>query len=262
MKTMLINHPPKLDYGGQEALNAICSNLSFAGRDLKKIVLTSSTAGEGKSTMAARIAVNMAGRGKNVLLIDLDLRRSYMVQRLGLQLQVPGSMTGVVHYLAGYCSLEDACYNTNIPGLYLMPAGRDVANPIPLIDSPDFQRMLDSLANEFDLLIVDAPPVGVVVDAAEIAKSCDGVLFIVEYGKRRRRELQEAVRQIEQSECPILGCVIDKVTVKTLSEKQYYRSHYYGNNYYKKNPEGYHRRKEEGLSDNGSGMIGTEDNKN
>ena len=101
-----------------------------------------------------------------------------------------------------------------------------------LIDTPYFGEMLDHLATQFDLILIDTPPVGVVIDAAEIGRRCDGCVLIVNYNTTRRRELVEAKNQMEQSGCPVLGCVINKVTFDTLSAKKYYNKGYY-NHYYK-----------------------------
>lgn len=227
------------DYSGTESLNTICTNLSFAGRDLKKIVITSSMAGEGKSYMAMQIMQNLSRRGKRVVLVDADMRRSYIVNRYGMETE--GEWLGLAHYLAGYCEMEDALYETNLYGACIIPAGRDVSSPIPLIDTPYFSELLDALSQRFDVVLVDAPPVGLVVDAAEIARSCDGVVLVVEYNKTRRRELAEAKWQMEQAGCPILGCIINKVTFESLSAKKYYNKSYYSHytsEYYRRSKHG------------------------
>ncbi len=230
LNKMTIGNAPKLDYAGREALNTICTNILFAGQHLKKILLTSCVASEGKSTMSARIAFNMASRGKSCVLVDVDLRRSVAAKRFGFS-STKGAMKGIAHYLTGQCEVSEIVYKTNFENLYIVPAGRDVSNPIGLINSVEFAEFLDALAEEFDMVIVDSPPVGVVIDAVEIASQCDGIVMVVEYAKRRKGELQDAVRQMQRSGTPILGCIIDKVTVTTLSEKQYYKSHYYYSHY-------------------------------
>ena len=246
MNKMMIANAPKLDYAGREALNTICTNITFAGQHLNKILITSCVASEGKSTMAARIAFNMAARGKSCVLVDVDLRRSVAVKRFGMSTK--GQMKGVAHYLTGQAELEEIVYKTNYENLYIVPAGRDVSYPMGLINSSEFSTLLDTLAEEFEMVIVDSPPVGVVIDAVDIASHCDGIVIVIEYGKRRKGELQDAVRQMQRSGTPILGCIIDKVTVTTLSEKQYYRSHYYyshyGKEYYNRS-EGKNKRKED-----------------
>ena len=235
MRKLNIRLMEPLDFSASEALNTICSNLQFAGRDLKKIVVTSCNANDGKSYMSLHIAQNIARRGKNILVIDTDLRKSVMVSRYGMQLEEPGEMTGLAHYLAGYAKLDDVVYETNLMNLYFMPIGNEVANPVPLLDSPEFGKMLNSLASSFDMVLIDAAPVGLVIDAAEVARYADGLIFITSYNKTTHRELREAKAQIEATGCPILGCIINQVDLKGLSAKKYYRKDYYnhyGNGYY------------------------------
>lgn len=225
MKSAKIGHIKPLDYAGTEALNTICSNLSFAGRNVKKIIMTSCDAGEGKSSMSFWVAQNLAKRGKRIVIVDADLRRSFLVKRYGIETE--GEWTGLAHYLVGYSDLNNVVYQTNVQNLYFLPIGRHIANPIPLLNAPEFPQMLDTLAEHFDLVLVDAPPVGLVIDAAEIAQHCDGCIFVVEYQKTRRRELLAARNQIQQTGCAILGCVLNKVTFDTISSKKYYHQNYY-----------------------------------
>lgn len=229
MRQATLTRLDSLDYSGTESLNTICSNLSFAGRQVKKIVLTSASAGQGKSFLTMQILRNFARRGKRAVLVDTDLRRSFLVKRFGFKTE--GEVQGLTHYLAGYCDINAVLYQTNIPGAYIIPAGRDVANPLPLIDAPQFAALLDKLAESFDIVLVDAPPVGIVIDAAEIAKHCDGSVFVVEYNVTRRRELLDAQRQMRQAGCPILGCIINKVEFDSYSAKRYYNKSYYSAHY-------------------------------
>lgn len=225
MRTATINQLGMMDYAGTEAMNTLCSNLSFAGHKLKKIIVTSCFAGEGKSFITFQIMRDFARRGKNVVIVDADLRRSAIVKRFDIR--TTGEMKGLVHYLAGQSEMEEIIYRLNIPGAYLIPAGRDIANPLPLLDGEQFPALLDYLASSFDLVLIDSPPVGLVVDAAEMAKSCDGALLVLTYNQTRKRELREAQRQIDQSGCPILGCVLNQVTMDSISSKKYFSKSYY-----------------------------------
>ena len=215
-----------LDYAGSEAFNTICSNLSFAGKNIKKIVITSCEPNDGKSYIAIQTAVNMARRGKKVLLIDADLRLSVMNAKH--QIRLSGAAMGLAHYLSGQCILDDALYETNIPNVFLIPIGTDVQAPLSLIATPDFDHLIQTVGETFDLVVIDAPPVGLVIDAAEIAKSCDGSVLVLEYNKTHRRALQEAKNQMERTGTPILGCILNKVTMDRLSTKKYYS---YGGKY-------------------------------
>ncbi len=222
---------PEMDYSGTEALNTICSNLQFAGKSVKKVVLTSCSAGDGKSFLTMHIAKNLATRGNRVCVLDADLRRSMLIRNYDITTE--GEWLGLAHYLAGYNTLDDVLYESDIPGMYLIPIGRDLVNPVQLLDSPAFGEVMDSLANQFDIVLVDAPPVGLVIDAAVIAGKCDGCVFVIEYNQTRRRDLTEAHRQITQSGCPILGCVINDVKFDTFGSKRYYNRGYY-KHYYSK----------------------------
>ena len=241
MNQVLLRELDTLDYSGKEALNGIATNLTFVGRHMNKFILTSCTASEGKSSLCMQLMLNLAQRGNSVVMVDADLRASFLMSRL--KFQQNDANKGLVHYLAGYCELNDVIYQTNVEGAYIIPTGDTVANPLPLLDSPDFAQMMEELGKNFDYVIVDAPPVGVVIDAAVVARNCDGAVFVIEYGKRSKREVADAVRQIEQSGCPVLGTVINMVTVKSLSEKSYYKKYYSG--HYSKYYQGYGDKQDE-----------------
>ena len=225
MKKAEIRNLKEMDYVATEALNTICSNLSFAGKNLKKIVFTSCSAADGKSFLTMQIAVNLAKRGKRVVLLDADLRRSVLVSRHHIQLG--DEPDGIVHYLNGYCNLDEIIYETNIPNAYLIPVGRNTSNPLPLLNSPEFQRLLEYCQEHFDLVLIDAAPIGLVVDAAEVARYCDGAVFITHYRRTRARELSLAKSQMEMANCPVIGCIINAVTMDSLSAKKNYSSSYY-----------------------------------
>ena len=128
------------DYSGTEAINTICTNLSFSGRNCKRIAFTSYMPGAGKTYISINVLYNLAKRGKRVLLVDADLRRSNIVSRL--RMETDGEMLGLAHYLAGHCNLDDCIYETNLYGACIMPAGRDITSPMTLIDTPYFGEML------------------------------------------------------------------------------------------------------------------------
>ena len=247
MLKALISANAALDYAGSEAMNTICSNLTFSGKNIKKIVITSCEPNDGKSFVAFQIVQNMARRGQKVVLMDADLRLSVMNAHYGIQLQ--GSGMGLAHLLSGQCNIDEVVYETDIPNVFFIPIGTDVQAPLSLIATPDFDHLVETLSETFDLVVIDAPPVGLVIDAAEIAKSCDGSVLVLEYSKTHCRALQEAKQQMERTGTPILGCVLNKVAMDRLSTKKYYSyggkygyskyGHYgkYGNAYYRREGE-------------------------
>ena len=220
----------ELDYTGDEALNTLCTNLTFAGDGVRKIMMTSCHASEGKSFITMNMMRTFARLGKRVVLVDADLRRSMLLTRYGGR--VPkGVQFGLAHYLAGMCSAEDVLYETSVPGAYMVPVGREVNNSLSLLTTRKLSQLLDWLSTKFDFVLVDAPPVGMIIDAAEIAKSCDGVLFVITYNTISRREMQEAKLQIERTGCKILGAVLNNVSFDSYSSKKYYYKSYYNTHY-------------------------------
>lgn len=227
MKSIDIRRFPPLEYAGQEALNTLCTNLSFAGEGVKKIMMTSSHASEGKSFLTMNLMRTLSKYGKRVALVDADLRRSFITSRYGFQFENDEHKEGLAHLLAGMVNEEEVVYKTSIPNTLFVPIGREISNPMPLLNSERFPQLLDNLAASVDYVLVDAPPVGTVIDAAEIAKYCDGTLLVVSYNNVTRREVQEAKAQLEQTGCPILGTVLNMVELDNYINRKYYYKSYH-----------------------------------
>ena len=231
MKKLMLTKFEPLDYAANEAVNTLCANLTFSGAGIKKIMITSSQAAEGKTLTAMNMMRTFAALGKTVVYVSGDLRRSPIVQAHGIRFEGEDTV-GITHYLAGMASAAEVVYQTNIPGAYLVPIGRDVSNSLSLLSTPRLPALLDYLANAFDIVLVDSPPIGVIIDAAEIAKSCDGTVLVVNYNSVRRRELGEARRQIERAGCPVLGAVLNEVPMDSYSNRRYYYNQGYYSQYY------------------------------
>ena len=225
MKTLTLSRLPRLDYSSTEALNTLSTNITFAGSNTRVIMFTSCQPNEGKSYIVMNLMRAMADVGKSVVLVDADFRKSVLVARYGIQSS--DKILGLSHYLAGMCQYDDIVYKTDIPGAYMVLAGQDVANSLFLINMPRFPSLIKELAKTFDIVLIDTPPIGVLIDAAQIAKSCDGVVFTVSDNAISRRELQEAVKQIKATGCPVLGAILNKVSFDKQSAKKYYHKTYY-----------------------------------
>lgn len=215
-----------LDYAGSEAINALCTNLSFTGKDKKIIMVTSCQASEGKSFLSMNIMRTLTQLGKQVVLVDADLRRSVINTQFGIRL--PQGAMGLAHHLAGMCAVEDILYDTNYSGAYFVPVGRTVTNSLALLNTPMLGRLLKLISTNVDYVLVDSAPIGAIIDAAEIAKSCDGALVVVTYNQVSRRELAEARQQIEMAGCQVLGAVLNSVDPNTIGGRKYYyyKQHY------------------------------------
>ena len=232
MNYLEITRFPALDYSCSEAMNTLCTNLSYCGPNIRTILITSRYAQEGKSSIAINMMRTLAGYGKKVLLVDADLRASDMARRY--RFSFPDKETfGLAQYLAGMCGLDDVVYQTSLPGACALPAGRCVLNSMQLLASPRFGEMMRTIKQNFDVILVDTPPAGVIVDAVEIAKHCDGAVLVVGYNKGRKQDVGEVAANIAMTGCKVLGAVMNGVELKSFSNrKYYYRSGRYSTYYH------------------------------
>ena len=237
MNALVLHKFPPLSAPCGEAINMLCTNLSFSGENVKRVMVTSCHASEGKSYLSMNIMRTMAKLGRRVVMVDCDLRRSMIMKQYDIQFRDSEHSQGLSHYLAGMADERDVVYETDIPGAYLVPVGANVTNSLPLLNSARFQALMQSLGEQFDYVIADAPPIGIVIDAAQIAKYCDGTLLVVGYNTVRRPELLDAKAQIAQTGCPILGTVINMVEYDSFLSRKYGYKSYYSDSYYQKREE-------------------------
>lgn len=222
MVNMEIRRFPVPDYPIANAMNTLCTNLSFVG-GMKRIMLTSCQPQEGKSYTAMHMLRTLARNfGLNTILVDADIYASELRNDFGIQIDSEKAYLGLSGYLKGRCDMDEIIGRTNIPGADMILAGKMVANSLPLFNSNRMKNLLDQLADKYDMVIVDAPPIGAVIDAARIATHCDGTLFVVASGCVRARQLKEAVSQIEKTGSPVIGYVLNKSPEKKADNDYYY----------------------------------------
>jgi len=232
MRHIEIGNLSKLKFASAEAMNTLATNLSYCGDDVKTIFLTSRYAFEGKSFVAMNLMRTIASLQKKVVLVDTDLRCSKLVSNF--QIRFPDEkFFGLAHYLAGMCSLDEIVYETNVQNGYLVPIGRMVSSSLQLLSSSRMSRVMEELAQSFDVVLVDTPPVGVIVDALEVAKYCDGALLVVAYNRGRRQDIAEVVSSIQKTGCRVLGSVLNNVDFGSLTSRKYYYSSERYASYYK-----------------------------
>lgn len=212
-----------MDYRSNEAYKTLRTNIEFSGDDKKVIVFTSSTPNEGKSTVTISLAHSLAEGGKKVLFIDADLRKSVLIGRH----KVVGEIKGLSHFLAGQAEVKDIICKTQQEGLCVIFAGVVPPNPAELLGGTKFEAFLASARKAYDYVIVDAPPLGSVIDSAIIAKHCDASVLVVAANTISYKFAQTVKDQLEKSDCPILGVVLNKVNMK---QNKYYGK-YYGSYY-------------------------------
>ena len=148
MNQLSIGRFPELDYACGEAMNTLCTNLFYCGENICSVLLTSRYEQEGKSSIAMNVMRTLAGYGKRVVLVDADLRCSTLARRYRFSFARREAF-GLAQYLAGMCALEDAVYQTNLPGTYILPAGREVLNSMQLLSSPRYGEMLQALRSSW-----------------------------------------------------------------------------------------------------------------
>ena len=236
MPCLEIGYLPALDFASNEAFDTLATNLSYCGSDIKTILVTSRYAYEGKSFTSMNLLRTLSSLKKRVVLLDADLRRSQIMSQHEIHFQ-EGPHYGLAHYLAEMCEIEDIVYQTNIPNAWLVPIGREVSSSLQLLSSDRTRILMETLRQHFDVVIVDAPPAGIIVDAIEIAKYCDGALLVVGYNRGRRRDIGDVVNAFEKTNCRVLGSVLNNVDFRSFtSRNHYYRSEryasYYKNGYY------------------------------
>lgn len=221
MKKIIFNELEDLDYGRREAFNSLRTNLQFSGADIKTILITSCNPNEGKSTTSFELARSMTETGKRVIYVDADLRKSVTINRYKATRE-KGPIGGLSHYLSKQASMNDIVCKTNIPGMDIIVTGPLSPNPTELLNGDLFTELIEELRGKYDAVIIDAPPLGSVIDAAVIAPRCDGVVLVVEANGTNRRLAMEVKKQIEMTGCRILGVVLNKVKIERSKYYKYY----------------------------------------
>lgn len=209
--------------GSSEAVRLLRTNLTFAGveREVNSITVTSSVEGEGKSTTAANLAVAFASGGKTVALVDADLRKPTLHRIFAVE-----NTRGVSTFIADpEETWESVSHRVALPGLTFLPCGPVPPNPSEMLVSPRFQQLITSLEAEFDMVIVDTPPLLQTSDALMVGSATDGMLLMTQHGRTRVDAMKNATGLIHQSGIRLIGIVINQVD-KTSST--YYTGGYYG----------------------------------
>ncbi len=214
-----INKNVKGEFAGNEAYKALRTNLQFCGKEVKTICVTSCSPNEGKTVISFRLAATIAEIGRKVLFIDADLRKSVILGRLGVDKEV----YGLSQYLSGMNSVDDIINKTNLEHVDIIHTGPLPPNPSELLGSEDFYELIRTQKEIYDYIIVDTPPLGIVIDSANVAKCCDGTIMIVESKHISYKLAQRVLKQLEQGKCRVLGAVLNKVNMNV---KGYYTGYY------------------------------------
>ena len=179
--------------------------LSSVDKKLQVIQITSSVQDEGKTTVAVNLANSYAVKGAKVLLVDLDIRRP----KVHRNFDKPNE-NGLVDFAAGKIKKEDLIVHTK-NNIDIILTGSKTPYPVKLLESDLIKSLLDEARQKYDYIILDTPPVAVVVDPLIVSKLTDGVLFIVEADRTKRTSIKEAIHLLEKAQANIIGLVIKSV---------------------------------------------------
>ncbi len=206
----------------EEYYNALCTNIQLSGDKLKVISVTSVSPGEGKTTTSVNIAWSFARAGYKTLLIDGDTRNSVISGFFKSREKI----TGLTEFLSGTADLSHGLCDTNIENLFVVQSGSVSPNPTALLQSKNFNDMIETLRKYFDYIIVDTAPIGIIIDAAIITQKCDASILVTATGEANKRDVQKAKQQLKQTGKLFLGVVLNKLDI---SVDKYGVYGFYGN---------------------------------
>lgn len=221
-RNIIVHSNPKSP--ASEAYRSLRTSIQFSSvdSDLKTIMVTSASPGEGKSTTTVNLAATYAQTENRVLLIDADLRKPTAHHSFQCS-----NRQGLTNVLTKQSHVNDVIIETFVPNLYLLPSGIIPPNPAELLASNRMKSLLEELKEQFDIIIVDTPPLLAVTDSQILATICDGVVLVIDSGKVKIALAQKAKENLTQVNAKILGVVINNV--KRGQQDDYYYYYYYGN---------------------------------
>lgn len=207
-----------------ESCRSIRTNLLFMSADhpAKRILVTSPSPQEGKTTFAVNLAIVMAQSGSKVLLVDTDMRRPRIHKSFDIR-----PRTGISTLTLGESTREESVIRTRIPNLDILTCGPIPPNPSELIHTDRFAAVVDELSNHYDRVIFDSPPVAVVTDAAILSKMVDGTVLIIKSLQTTKDSAKHAVGVLSDIGANILGAVLNDLDLTNRKYGQHYYYYYY-----------------------------------
>lgn len=221
LRSLIVHDNPKSPVA--EAYRVLRTNIQFASVDkpVKVILVTSSGPEEGKSTTVTNLAISFAQSGGKVLLIDADLRKPTVHKSFGLS-----NATGMTTVLAQHVDYKTCIVEGKIDNLYILTSGPIPPNPSELLSSNAMKSFIRMLREDFDTILLDSPPAGVVTDAAILSAIVDGTILVVASGKVEIEEAQRAKELLQKVNANILGVVLNKIA-KNNGHIYYFNYNYY-----------------------------------
>jgi succinoglycan biosynthesis transport protein ExoP len=210
-----------------EAFRSLRTNVTYTALDtpLRRILITSATPQEGKTTVSSNLAVVMAQGERKVVLVDADLRRPQVHSRFGLSNQV--GLSDLFLLMRPLDSLpQGVIQSCEVPRLGLVTSGKIPPNPSELLTSRKMTQFLDLLNNEYDIVLMDTPPMLTVTDAAALAPGMDGVVVVAKPGVTKLRDFRQMLEQLQTVGARTLGVVLNEVNPGSRKYGYYYNRYY------------------------------------
>ena len=217
---LAINDPADLAI---EALRSLRTSLHFAMMEASnKVMMISGPSPEvGKSFISANLAAVLAQVGQKVVVIDADMRKGHLHRYFENQNDV-----GLSDLLSGQAEYQQAIHGTKVENLHFIPRGQIPPNPAELLMHARFKALMERLSAEYDLVLVDTPPILAVTDAAIIGQQAGTSLIVARYGMNSAKEVDVSVHRFEQNKVEIKGAILNAIERRASNEYGYYAYHY------------------------------------
>lgn len=202
-----------------EQFRTIRTNIMYSSikTDIKSVLFTSDLSGTGKSTVASNMAVAYAQAGKKTLFLDADLRRPTSHHTFGVSNQ-----TGLSNLIVNDLPLDEVIKKTKFDGLDLITSGPVPPNPAELLSAPKLDAIMVRLKTNYDMIIIDSPPILSMTDAQLLSKSASGVILVTNVEKNNRDRLNEAKDLLYKADANIIGIVLNKRAEARVGDDYYY----------------------------------------
>ncbi|HUT04221.1 MAG TPA: CpsD/CapB family tyrosine-protein kinase [bacterium] len=203
-----------------EAYRALRTNLLVQMKQdgVNSFLITSPSASEGKSTIVANLGIALANAGKKTILVDMDLRHSVLHEFMGVD-----NSLGVTNVVLDGLDPDSAISHTVFERLHVLPSGPTPPNPAEILSSSSVRELLATLSDDFDVVLVDSPPLIGLTDAVVLGTIVGGVVLVIRAGRTSRQQMSLAVQMLENVGCRVLGAVLNEVDV----HKPYYKVYAY-----------------------------------
>ncbi|MFJ7752610.1 CpsD/CapB family tyrosine-protein kinase [Peribacillus muralis] len=202
-----------------EQYRTIRTNLQFSAveKDIRSMIFTSANPGEGKSTTSINVAAVFAQQGKRILIIDADLRKPSVHMNLNIE-----NFLGLTNIITKQNKLQEAIQSSIYPNLDVLTSGPIPPNPSELLGSNGMENVLEEAKMNYDLVILDTPPVNAVTDAQILANMTDGVVLVVSSGSTEIQQAKKAKELLHNANAKLLGAILNKKKQKYSDEYYYY----------------------------------------